>query len=299
LKFLEANPAIKVTNERGHDFEIRGDQVGSKTKVVVYLPGRIAPAIAKKTRHYVSKTGGGFIHVLSASDYLEVCRTLRIPADIRDYFRYRQRLLEGDPNLAAEEPLIMGQYLSGDETTAPSKDSYKFLLALQQNPDFDLSSFLSDLHRQVEHQKNPYDYYEILRQFARLPRSGWKEAKVRLIHSLEAVQERKYRSPTRVAWKDLSLGFVFVPMDPTLNAENNFIELMGRGLVNLTTAHKYDQRLDCCVGVILARDAGDVLLNWAIIAQPWEYDAALEKALKENFPFPPVSEKVIPRFEFK
>jgi hypothetical protein len=101
LKFLDANPAIKVTNERGRGFEIRGDQLRSKTKVVVYLPGKVMPAIAKTTRHYMSRTGGCFIHVLSASDYLEVCRTLRIPSDIRDYFGYRQRLLEGDPHLAS------------------------------------------------------------------------------------------------------------------------------------------------------------------------------------------------------
>lgn len=82
-------------------------------------------------------------------------------------------------------------------------------------------------------------------------------------------------------------------------AKGNFVELMGRGLVNLTRAHKYDQKLDCCVGVIVARDGEDFLLNWAIIAQSWEYDAALDEALKDNFPFPPVSEKVIPRFEFK
>jgi hypothetical protein len=138
-----------------------------------------------------------------------------------------------------------------------------------------------------------------LRQFARLPRSGWKEAKARLTHCIDAVQAQKYRPPTRFAWKELSLGFVFVPMDPTLMTEENFIELMGRGLVNLTAAHKYDQRLDCCIGVIVARDGEDFLLNWAIIVQPWEHDAELAKALKDKFPFPPVSEKVIPRFEFK
>jgi len=61
LKFLDANPAIKVTNERGRGFEIRGDQLRSKTKVVVYLPGKVMPAIAKTTRHYMSRTGGCFI----------------------------------------------------------------------------------------------------------------------------------------------------------------------------------------------------------------------------------------------
>jgi hypothetical protein len=147
---------------------------------------------------------------LDAGDYLEICRTLRVPADIRDYFAYRQRLLEREPKLDAPEPLIMGQYLSGDEKTAPSKDAYKSLHALTQDfAKFDISRLLGNIHRQIETQKDPHDYYEILRQFARLPRSGWKEAKTRLDYCLEAVREGKFRRATRFAWKDLSLGFVF------------------------------------------------------------------------------------------
>lgn len=104
LKYLEANPTISVTNEHGHSFDIQRDQPKSLTKIVVYLPGRLVPEIAKSTRHYVSKTGG-FIHVLDARDYLEICRTLRVPADIRDYFQYRQRLLEKEPKLTAHSPI--------------------------------------------------------------------------------------------------------------------------------------------------------------------------------------------------
>jgi hypothetical protein len=74
---------------------------------------------------------------------------------------------------------------------------------------------------------------------------------------------------------------------------------MGRGLVNLTNAHKYDQKLSSCVGVVIAKDGEDFLLNWAIITHPWEYDAELDRRLKENFPFPAVNETIIPRFEFK
>lgn len=298
LKFLEANPAINVSNGHGHSFDIRREQLRTITKIVVYLPGKIVPDIAKGTRHYVSKTGG-FIHVLDARDYLEICRTLRVPADIRDYFAYRQRLLEGDSKVTAPEPLIMGQYLSGDEKTAPSKESYTFLEALKQNyAEFDLSQLLSNLHSQIESQDNPYDYYEILRQFARLPRSGWKEAKTRLAVCIEAVQQKKFRAATRFVWKDLSLGFLFFPMDPKLMEEKNAIELMGRGLRNLTMAHKYEQKLECCVGLVIAKDREYFLLNWCVMTHPWEYDEELDAKLKEGSPFLEVKEKVIPRYEF-
>jgi hypothetical protein len=237
---------------------------------------------------------------MEARDYLGICRTLRVPADIRDYFAYRQRLLESDTKLACPEPLIMGQYLSGDEKTGPSKDSYKYLTVLKQNfAEFDISTLLADLHRHIDHQPNPYAYYEILRQFARLPRSGWKETKTRLTYCIEAMQKREYRPPTRFAFKDLSLGFVFVPMDPNLMAEKNAVEMMNRGVVNFTRAHKYDQRLNSCVGLVMAKDGEEFLINWCVITHPWEYDAHLDAMLKERSPFRQVNERVISRFEFE
>ncbi|QDL97073.1 hypothetical protein FLL57_07030 [Rhodopseudomonas palustris] len=299
LKFLEEHPAITVTNGHGHSFDLRGDQILTKTKIVVFLPGKIVPDIAKSTRHHVSQTGG-FIHVIDARDYLEICRTLRVPADIRDYFGYRQRLLESDAKFAAPEALIMGQYLSGDENTLPSEESHKFLLALKQNAsEFDISMILQNIYRKVERQNKPDDYYEILRQFGRLPRSGWKAAKTRINYCIDALQKQEFRAPTRFAWKELSVGFVFVPVDPKLMAEENAVELMERGLLNFTLGHKYDQHLNCCVGLIMAKDGEDFLLNWCVITQPWEYDAELEAKLKENFPFLKVKEELIPRFEFR
>jgi hypothetical protein len=299
LRYLEANPAITVTNAHGVAFDLKRDELRTITKIIVYLPGKIVPDIAKTTRHYASRTGGGFMHVLDARDYLGICRTLRVPADIRDYFAYRQRLLERDPKLDAPETLIIGQYLSGDEKAAPSKDSYKFLQALEQNvAEFDLSLLLANIHRQIETQQAPHDYYEILRQFGRLPRSGWKEAKTRLDYCLEAVREAKIRPATRFAWKNVSLGFVFLPVDPELIAGGNVAELMNRGVTNFTMAHKYEQKLDCCVGVAIAKDGQDFLLNWCVMNFPWEHDAELEARLKQGSPFLEVKERVIPRYQF-
>ncbi|WP_315741621.1 MULTISPECIES: hypothetical protein [unclassified Bradyrhizobium] len=298
LKYLEAHPSITVTNGHGHRFEIRGEEIRTKTKIVAFLPGGIVPDRAKTTRHHVSRTGG-FIHVLHARDYLDICRALRVPADIRDYFAYRQILFERNEGMQASEPQIMGQYLSGDTAVLPTDDSLKYLSNLKQNySEFDIGPLLADIHRHIEHQANPYDYYEILRQFSRLPRSGWKEAKTRFSYCIEAVRKQEFRRPTRFAWPSLSVGFMFAAVDPKVMEEKNFVELMKRGLLNLTAAHKYDQRLNCCVGVVMAKDKTDILIYWCVITQPWEFDAAMDAKLKENNPFLGVEEKVIPRFEF-
>lgn len=299
LEFLEDNISINVTNEQGHSFDIKRDELAGVTKVVVFLPGKIVPEIARSTTHYLSQSGG-FIHILSAKNYLGICHTLRVPADIRDYFSYRQRLFEKENGLSVQEPLILGQYLSGNEAELPSNSSYQYLTALEQNlPDFDLSPFLANLRSQIEHQHNPFDYYEILRQFARLPRSGWKESKTRIEYCIEALKTQKFRKPTRFAWPELSLGFVFFPMDPELMQEKNMTELMQNGLLNFTLLHKHEQRLDCCVGLVVAKDRDDFLLNWCVMKSPWSFDQALDEKLKDQSPFLEVKEKVISRFKFK
>lgn len=88
----------------------------------------------------------------------------------------------------------------------------------------------------------------------------------------------------------ISLGIVFIPMHP---------KLMENGLINFTMAHKYELRLESCVGVVVAKDGKDFLLNWCVMAHAWEPDPEMDKALKEGSPFQKINGKVIPRFEFQ
>jgi hypothetical protein len=57
--------------------------------------------------------------------------------------------------------------------------------------------------------------------------------------------------------------------------------------------------MNCCVGVVMAKDGEDFLLNWCVMTHPWEYDAELDAKLKKGSPFLGVKEKFIPRFEFE
>jgi hypothetical protein len=43
---------------------------------------------------------------------------------------------------------------------------------------------------------------------------------------------------------------------------------MKRGVTNFTMAHKYEQKLDCCVGVAITKDGQDFLLNWCVMNFP-------------------------------
>jgi hypothetical protein len=78
----------------------------------------------------------------------------------------------------------------------------------------------------------------------------------------------------------------------------NVAELLNRGVLNFNLAHKYDQKLECCVGVAMAKEGEDLLVIWCVLKFPWEFDAELEAKLKENPPFREVKEQLIPRYHF-
>ena len=69
LRFLDEHKKIRITNERGHSFNIKGAELSRITKIVVFLGGRALPEDCRQTRYHVSDTAG-FIHILAAHDYL-------------------------------------------------------------------------------------------------------------------------------------------------------------------------------------------------------------------------------------
>ncbi len=80
------------TNERGHAFVIRGEELADITKIVVFLGGRALPEDCWRKRYHASRTAR-FIHILAAHDYLGILEKLRVPEDIRRYFVYREQVM--------------------------------------------------------------------------------------------------------------------------------------------------------------------------------------------------------------
>lgn len=192
LRYLGEYEEIEVKNEHGHKFDIAQSEFTEVLKLIVYLPGLYLPEDCRSVKHYVSETVG-FIHVINARDYLEICRTLRLPADILSYLSYRQRVLEsyGQETGKLPEPLFMGQFLSTITDVPPTKDSYSYLEAfLQDVESFDLTGLIGSLHHHIERSENPYDYYQIIQEFAKLPRSMWREIKTRFMLCLEKTKIR-------------------------------------------------------------------------------------------------------------
>ncbi len=111
LRFLGEHEQIRITNERGHAFDIRGAELSEITKLVVFLGGRALPEDCWQTRYYISRTAG-FTHVLAAHDYLGILEKLRVPEDIRRYFAYREAVTPKlhDAGVIVDESDIMGAF---------------------------------------------------------------------------------------------------------------------------------------------------------------------------------------------
>jgi hypothetical protein len=63
-------------------------------------------------------------------------------------------------------------------------------------------------------------------------------------------------------------------------------------------AHKYDQRLSKCVGIMIAKDREHFDILWCLISHPWVEDSELQQRLDRSFPFRPVKPSVEHSYRF-
>src|SRR3546814_5810229 len=88
----------------------------------------------------------------------------------------------------------MGAFLSEEE--APSSSSRESLRRFVQDHEaFNLSPLIGNLHDHIERSDRPYDYYRIMLEFARVPRSVWRVIKLRFMMSLETAREGGFTQP--------------------------------------------------------------------------------------------------------
>jgi hypothetical protein len=299
LRFLNEHEQIRITNERGHAFDIRGAELAEIMKIVVFLGGRALPEDCWQTRYYISQTAG-FIHVLAAHDYLGILEKLRVPEDIRRYFAYREKVAPklSDLGIVVDESDIMGAFLV--DQVIPTPSSREILRCFVQDLDyFDLSPVLGNLHDHIERSEQPYDYYRIMLEFARVPRSMWREVKVRFMKSLEAVHKKEFSRPFRLTFPATDCTFMITSLDPQIPATGPEGEKMRvRGLGNLTYAAMYDAKVSKGVGILISKDDEYIQIDWSLLDVPWNVDPEMEARLATNNPFREAKERMISSFVF-
>ncbi len=300
-RYLDENPRIRITNEHGHSFEIERAHLRTITKIVVFLPAPALPEDCWRMHYHISKSTGSFIHLLPVNDYSGILETLRVPEDIARYFQYREEVTPRlrEAGVSVEEPDIMGAFLN--EEAMPTPGSHEILGRLVQDTEsFDLSGLLGNLHSHIERADAPYEYYKILREFARSPRSVWREVKLRVTKSLEVTAAKDFARPFRLTFPENDCTFMIAPLAPELpSTGSEGVRVRTTGLSNLTQAAKYLAQTSKAVGIQISRDGEFVQIDWGLLEFPWQSDPELEDRLSKNNPFRPVTEKSMDGFFFK
>ena len=156
-----------------------------------------------------------------------------------------------------------------------------------------MSGVITQFPDRVTTENQPTDYYDIVKEIAKLKRNELREFKKRFRLSMEKSRGNEFVQPYRMASPRTGCGFVFVPM------VEEFIPHRREGLQNMTLACKYDLKLEKCLGVSFAPEPdGWYSVEWCYTEFPWEYDKELEDRLKDNNPFREVSTREIGRYDF-
>jgi hypothetical protein len=156
-----------------------------------------------------------------------------------------------------------------------------------------MSGIIKNFTQRTTHGTGPTDYYHVIRELALLKRNELREFKARYRKALELARADKFALPFRMVAPRTGCGFVIIPI------RRDIIEHRSNSLQSLTLAHKYDQKLGRCVGVVIAADSGPWFLSdWCYIDTPWQPDPEMAALLEESNPFRSVSEKAVPIYVF-
>lgn len=299
LRFLNEHASISITNERGQRYDVSGNDIRDREKIILYAAGPLLPDNCRRTQYYNSKTAG-FIHILDRDAYSGVVKTLAVPEEVRRYLQYRQRALL---QLAVSKTVIvegdiLAAYMTDEQL--PSPTSHKALDRLFDDAEqVDLTPIMNRLADHIQNPDSSKDYVRILLEFAKLPRSGWRAAKERLDLVITQARKGEFERPYRFAFPSTDCSFMFspsIPGMPTTGYEGE--RARTTSLENLTAVAKYLDKTAKGIGVLVSKDGDYIQLDWCLIDQAWEHDPDLDTHLEQGNPFGAVREKKIHGYYF-
>jgi hypothetical protein len=297
LGYLKDYKEIHLTNDRNHTFNIATAKIKSIDKIVLYSAHELLP-LKCRNKKYHDSLSFGFIHIFHIEDYLGICETLVTPTEIHHYLSYREALINQWEKETASIPeySLLGHFLFGDLAAEPSIESAKYLTALKDNhADWDFTNIARIFADRIIVPGNPQDYYKIITELAKFKRTDLKSFKERFELARDKAMTNEFTVPYRMTIPRTGCGFVFISIT------QDMINKRTQDLVNLTQAHKYDQKISKCIGLSISPDSKSndfFYVEWCYIEFPWVYDEEMEKKLKESFPFRPVQKHHVPTYIF-
>ena len=297
LNYFRKYKDITIVNEKGHCFNICEANPDNAKKIIVYTSTNALPEEKRFLKFHRSRTVG-LIHLFHSEDYNGICRYLFTPSEIDEYLSFRENLYEKHEQKlnSLPEQYILGHFLETTDTEILDLDYLKNLRNLQKNEsEFEISFIINLFNDRIIKIGTDNDYYFIIKEIAKLDRAELKEFRLRFKLSLEKAESQTFVRPYRMTSIRNNCGFVFIPLQIKESS------VWQNALLNLTNAHKYDQKVKKCVGMIVCHNTEQKLydINWSYIENDWTYNAELEKLLKENNPFRNVSLQKANKYFFK
>ncbi len=299
VDFFSKYSDIKVKNVRNHQIDISNANLKDINKVIIYMPNSsLINERNKSIKFYESKQSGN-IHIFNIEDYLWICKFLITPTELDEYLKFRERIFLMHKKIITlyPEQYILGHFLNTDDETIIKEEYIQtFDKLVDDIDDFDVSgmlnNFLEKIH--IEEQRNSTDYYNIIKEIAKLKRYELIEFKKRFRQIIEDVKSQTFSMPYRFTITRTGCGFVFIPLlaDKVLHWEN--------ALLNFTEFYKYKRNLKKCLGVLTFKTGEYFDIYWAYLESEWEYNDELENAVKQDDEFYNKGElKQSDRYKFK
>jgi hypothetical protein len=293
IGLLGSGDPVRVSNERGHVFDLSAQPDDARHSIVVFKSGDTRTPLPYP-RFHLSGTVG-FIHIFDVLDYLGICQYLITPAEVAEYLSWRERVLKSSEAASVSEAALLGQYML-DDASSPGERFAQALVALRNDVSaFDMSFILANLADHVDSASKAdlgTQYYPLLKLLARMIRSELRLLKERLKYALTAVAEDRVELPARFVSLKLKCGVVVVPMVAAHFANRQV------ALRNLSILAKYEHRTDMQIGIAVAKQGADVIIDWYYLEHAWSHNQEIEDALRDRYPFRPTSAGTLPRYEF-
>jgi hypothetical protein len=102
-KYLKSYPHIEIINEKGHKKNIIEAKEDNISSIVVYTPNNSFPENKRHQKFYESKDIG-LIHLFHSEDYYWICKYLLTPAEVEEYFYFREELYNSHKKIVNQLP---------------------------------------------------------------------------------------------------------------------------------------------------------------------------------------------------
>jgi len=297
LEHLQSGDPLELSNERGVTVDLAQCQATAIHKLIVYFPSPLlAPTLVRK-KSSISKRIG-FVHLMEAADYINVCTTLVTPFEIAEYLAWRQTLCLKKPDAcdAVFEKSLVGQYVVGEDDVEPGGhyDEYADRLSTDVN-EHNIYGILHKFLSRIQFGNTGKQYYLILKELAKLTRGMMGDFLDRFKWGMKESRKESPGLPSRIAILKYDCSFIFIPIsakeaDRSIAAVESFTHLS-----------KYDFKTRKAIGLTIspAPDSDkEYLVNWCYLDSNWQYDELTENFLRENNPFRPTKGVRVPKYTF-